>query len=188
MRDAHAKELTVDAIMNLRTEIHSGDASWQEAEPLLKEVWPPAVMATRDWRDVVFAHADKRILVWDANDGLVCHAGLFFRTMMWNDQSVRVGGVGGVATARCYRGRGIASEALRLAASTFAEADLDFGLLFCERDTFEYYARLGWIEFDGQAAIEQPTGGVSLTSLTPFILDLKQSPRSGTLDLCGLPW
>ncbi len=48
-----------------RIEIKAGDVGWQEAAPLLKAVWPPEIVATRPWRDVVWARPDQRVLEYN---------------------------------------------------------------------------------------------------------------------------
>lgn len=174
--------------MSADIELRDGDDSWPLAEPLLEAVWPPEVMATVEWRDVVFAHANQRLLAWDGSGRLVCHVGLFLREMKWGDRPVHVGGVGGVATAQDCRGRGLASRALKRAARHFADANLDFGLLFCEAHTVAYYRRRGWCRFDGTVTMEQPSGRTRLKSMMPLVLDIGLSPRAGEFDLCGLPW
>jgi aminoglycoside 2'-N-acetyltransferase I len=171
-----------------RTEVRDGGESWPLAEPVLRAVWPPEVMASLAWRGLVFAHADRRVLARDESGRLVCHVGLFLREIRWDGRPVNVGGIGGVATLPDCRGRGFASIALRRAADCFADAKLDFGLLFCEAARFDYYRNQGWRQFHGSVTMEQPNGRSRLTSLTPFVLDIRLSPRSGDLDLCGLPW
>jgi hypothetical protein len=171
-----------------RIEVCDGNESWPLAEPVLKAVWPPEVMATLAWRDLVFAHAVRRVLAWDDDGRLVCHVGLFVREIRWDGRPVNVGGIGGVATLPHRREQGFASTALKRAAECFAEAKLDFGLLFCEAARFDYYHNRGWSRFHGTVTMEQPSGQARLTSLTPFVLDLRLAPRSGDLDLCGLPW
>ena len=59
-----------------RIDIEPGDAGWKRAGPLLQRVWPPEVVATLPWRDVVWAHANKRVLVASEHGDVVCHVGL----------------------------------------------------------------------------------------------------------------
>ena len=51
--------------MSIEIEVLNGDASWPQAKPLYEAVWPPEVMATLPWKDVIFAHADLRVFVLD---------------------------------------------------------------------------------------------------------------------------
>ena len=169
-------------------ELRDGGESWSLAEPLLETVWPTEAMGSIAWGDLIFAEADKRIFVWDESGLLVCHVGLFLREMRWDNHKVCVGGIGGVATLPDFRECGFASAALQCAAVHFTDAKLDFGLLFCEAREFAFYRKRGWRQFEGTVLMEQSAGHTRLTSMTPFLLDIRLSPRSGSLDLCGLPW
>ena len=51
--------------MSIEIEVLNGDASWPQAKPLYDAVWPPHVVATLPWADIIFAHADLRVLVLD---------------------------------------------------------------------------------------------------------------------------
>ena len=171
-----------------RIEVEPGDAGWKRAAPLLEEVWSPEVVATLPWRDVVWAYADKRVLVADAQGDVVCHVGLFLRDAMWDDRAVRIGGIGGVATRADSRRQGLATSAMRKAAEELTAVRVDFGLLFCERRHVAFYQRLGWHAFKGEVFAEQPEGRIRFDVTSPMALDLELAPRSGVLDLCGLPW
>jgi aminoglycoside 2'-N-acetyltransferase I len=175
--------------MTGRIEITSGDTGWRIAEPLLSAVWPPEVVARLPWRDVVWAHADHRVLVLDGNDRIVCHVGLFLRMAKWNGRPARIGGVGGVATREESRRQGLASLAMRRAADEFSKVhSVDFALLFCEPHHAPVYQKLGWHAFAGDVFVAQPAGRVRFAVTDPYVLDLRMSPHSGQIDLCGLPW
>jgi aminoglycoside 2'-N-acetyltransferase I len=174
--------------ISTHVEIREGGEDWWLAEPLLEAVWPTKELGTIAWGDLVFAEADKRVLVWVEDGPLICHIGLFIREMRWNDCKVTAGGIGGVATLPDFRGCGIAGLALHHAALDFTVAQLDFGLLFCEAHNFAFYQKRGWQQFEGTVFMEQPSGRTRLTSMTPFVLDIRLSPRSGSFDLGGLPW
>ena len=176
--------------MSIEIDIVNGAASWPLAEPLLDAVWPPEVLATLPWGDVVFAHADLRVLVLSETDGPVCHVGIFRRDVIWNGRKMRAGGIGGVATREDQRGRGYASMALNAAIHTLTdEGSIDFALLFCEPRLAPFYAARGWRPFEGDVYAEQPElGRTPFTATAPHILKIRQAPLKGTLDLCGLPW
>ncbi len=167
----------------------NGDASWRIAKPLLEAVWPAEVMATSPWRDVVFAHADFRVLVETPDDGLVCHVGIYRRLATLNGRKVHVGGIGGVATRPDHRRKGFATVALNAALQTLKhEGSIGFALLFCEPHNAAFYGARGWHAFEGEVLAEQPSGHGRFDVLGPMVSDLVQRPRTGTLDLCGLPW
>ena len=84
--------------MSIEIDILNGDAAWREVAPLHQAVWPPEVVATLPWADIVFAHADLRVLVRDEADEVVCHVGIYRREAKWNGRKVIIGGIGGVLT------------------------------------------------------------------------------------------
>ena len=175
--------------MSIEIEVLNGDASWQAAEALFDEVWPPQVLKTLPWGNIVFAHADLRVLVSEQSGEVVCHVGIFRRAVIWNGRNMRAGGIGGVATREGFRRRGYASIALEAAIQTLKdEGSIDFALLFCEPHHAPFYERRGWKPFDGEIYAEQGDGRARFTAIAPHVYDLKRTPRRGTIDLCGLPW
>lgn len=177
-------------MVSMRIDISPGNPSWEAAEKLLDLVWPDHVMETIVWRDVVWAHADRRVLVSDdaAPHEPVCHVGLFERSALWNDKAVTIGGIGGVATHPGRRGSGFATAAMRAAVQCFAREEKDFVVLFCEPHNYEFYRRLGWHRFEGELFAEQPRGRIRFDLMATFVHDLRLAPRAGTIDLRGLPW
>jgi predicted acetyltransferase len=157
---------------------------------LLDIVWPDDAMATIVWRDVVWAHADHRVMVREdtAPHDLVCHVGLYTRRARWNDRDVTIGGIGGVATHPHKRKSGFATAAMRTAMQCFAREDKDFAVLFCEPHNHAFYRNLGWHQFEGEVFAEQPGGRVRFDLMATFVYDLKLAPRGGTIDLRDLPW
>jgi aminoglycoside 2'-N-acetyltransferase I len=176
--------------MSIEIDILNGDASWPLVEPLFDAVWPPEVLAKLPWGDVVFAHADLRVLVQSETDGPVCHVGIFRREVIWNGRKMRAGGIGGVATRNDHRRRGYASVALDAAIQTLRdEGATDFAMLFCEPHNAPFYASRGWRPFEGEIFAEQPQQGrVPFTAIAPYVCKIRQAPLRGTIDLCGLPW
>jgi aminoglycoside 2'-N-acetyltransferase I len=175
--------------MSIEIEVVSGDGGWPRAEKLFDTVWPQAGMEKLSWGHVKWAHADLRVLI-ETDDDVVCHVGIYFRTVTWNGQKVHIGGIGGVATHPDHRRRGCASIALDAAAQTMRDHDTaQFALLFCEPHNFEFYQSRGWQPFTGDIYAEQPEGRIRFQAMAPFVLDLKRrAPTLGTLDLYGLPW
>jgi predicted acetyltransferase len=175
--------------MSIEIDVLNGNESWPLAEPLLDAVWPPEVVATLPWVDIVFADADLRVLVQDETEAVVCHVGIFRREVTWNGRKFRAGGIGGVATREDSRGKGYASIALNAAVQTLKdEGATDFGLLFCEPHHAPFYMARGWKPFDGEIWCEQPGGRVRFTAIAPYVTHLKRAPPTGIIDLCGLPW
>jgi aminoglycoside 2'-N-acetyltransferase I len=172
-----------------RIEVVTGDSGWPQAEPLLASVWPPEVVATLPWREVVWAHANYRVLMFDDSDHIVGHVGLFLRAAQWDGHPAKIGGIGGVATREDSRRQGIASLAMRRAVDELRDVhSADFGLLFCEARHAPVYQKLGWHAFAGDVFVTQPVGRVRFTVTDPYVFDLRMSPHEGEIDLCGLPW
>ncbi|HEX4860314.1 MAG TPA: GNAT family N-acetyltransferase [Rhizomicrobium sp.] len=166
-------------------EILDGNDGWEIVQTLDREVYSPQFMATAIWRDVVWAHADKRVVVRDEGR-VVCHAGLFFREGTLDGRPAKMCGIGGVMTAPAARKKGYASAAMRRAAEAMAGAD--FGLLFCEAHNVALYAGLCWRVFGGSVMCVQPSGPFLFDMMPTMILPLRAAPERGAVDLCGLPW
>ena len=176
--------------MSIEIEVLNGDASWPQAQPLIDAVWPPHVLEKLPWGDVVFAHADLRVLVQSEDQGLVCHVGIFRREVTWNGRKMLAGGIGGVATRADSRRHGYASIALNAAVQTLRhEGATDFGMLFCEPHNAPFYMARGWKPYEGEVYAEQPEKGrLRFDALAPYIFHIRRSPLRGVVDLCGLPW
>jgi aminoglycoside 2'-N-acetyltransferase I len=176
--------------MSIEIEVLNGDASWPQVEPLMDAVWPPQVLEKLPWGDVVFAHADLRVLVQSEELGLVCHVGIFRRDVTWNGRKMRAGGIGGVATREDCRGHGYASIALNAAVETLRhEGAIDFGMLFCEPHLAPFYMARGWTPYEGEVYAGQPEKGrLRFEAMAPYIFHIRRSPLRGVVDLCGLPW
>src|SRR5277367_1047566 len=95
-------------------EILDGDEGWPLAETLDRQCYPPEVVATIIWRDVTWAHADKRIFV-QLDGEPVCHAGLYLRDAKDGERDVHICGIGGVMTLERVRKQGCASTAMETA-------------------------------------------------------------------------
>jgi aminoglycoside 2'-N-acetyltransferase I len=168
-------------------EILDGSAGWPLAETLDRVCYPPEVMATVIWRDITWAHADKRIFAY-RNGEPACHVGLYLRKARNEAREVFIGGIGGVMTLPAARHQGFASAAMRAAAEEMKSAGCDFGLLFCEPHNGAFYRGLGWELFAGHAFCDQPSGLFKFDMMNTMVLSVLSSPQSGTIDLCGLPW
>jgi predicted acetyltransferase len=175
--------------MSIEIDVLNGNESWPLVEPLYNAIWPPEVLATLPWADIVFAHADLRVLVQAEPEGVVCHVGIYRREVTWNGRKFKAGGIGGVLTAEESRRKGYASVALNAAVQTLKdEGATDFGLLFCEPHHAPFYTGRGWKPFDGEIWCEQSGGRVRLTAIAPYVYHIKRAPPTGIIDLCGLPW
>jgi predicted acetyltransferase len=152
-------------------------------------VWSPEVVAALPSKDVVLAHADWGVLIFNSDEELIGHIGIFSRDAMWGTCAVKVGGIGGVATREDCRRQGVASARMRCASREMRDAhSVYFALLFCEQRHAPVYEKLGWQKFEGAVFVMQPQGRVRFDVTEPFILDVNLAPRNGVIDLCGLPW
>ena len=176
--------------MSIEIDVLNGDASWPMVKPLFDAVWPPEVVETLPWADIVFAHADLRVLVQAEPEGVVCHVGIYFREVTWNGRKFKVGGIGGVATRADRRRKGYASIALNAAIQTMKdEGATDFGLLFCEPHNFAilHRPRLAAVR-RRDLGPNSPAGRIRFEAMAPFVFDIRRAPPTGVIDLCGLPW
>jgi aminoglycoside 2'-N-acetyltransferase I len=175
--------------MSIEIDVLNGNEAWPMAEPLFKAVWPPEVVAKLPWANIVFAHADLRVLVQTETGEAVCHVGIYRREIKWNGRRMRAGGIGGVVTREDKRGKGYATIALSAAIQTLKdEGSTDFALLFCEPHNAPFYVDRGWKPFEGEIYAEQPQGRVRFEAIAPYVYHLRRAPQQGTIDLCGLPW
>ncbi len=169
----------------MRIDILDGEEGWAQVEALDREVYSPEFMVTAIWREIVWAHADKRVVVRDEGR-VVCHAGLFFREGTLDGLPAKMCGIGGVMTSPVARRKGFAGAAMKRAAEAMAGAD--FGLLFCEQHNVALYAGLGWKDFPGRVECDQPSGRMVFDMMPRMVLPLAVHPTGGVIDLCGLPW
>lgn len=169
--------------------LESGDQAWPRVEFLVREAWPEAARTTRPWGHIVFAAADLRVLVEREDHGLIGHVGIYRRRASLNGRPVHIGGIGGVVTQADHQRRGYATLALNAAIATLNhEGSIGFALLFCEPHNEAFYRARGWHDFAGEVLAEQPGGRVRFDVMKAMVFDLVLRPRSGTLDLNGLPW
>jgi GNAT superfamily N-acetyltransferase len=171
----------------MRIEILDGERGWPVVEALDREVYTPEFMATAIWKDVVWAHADRRIVIRES-ERVVCHAGVFFRDGLLSGAPARLCGIGGVMTSPSARKKGYAGTAMKRAAQLMEDEGVDFGLLFCEPHNVGLYSDLRWRIFPGRVNCVQPSGPMTFDMMPTMILPVRLTPVDGEIDLCGLPW
>jgi predicted N-acetyltransferase YhbS len=113
-----------------------------------------------------YAHNDPKFrddlcLVARHNGRIVATVQIFDRRVSLAGHSVALGGIGSVYTDDQSRGRGIASELMRLAVATMKRESFEVSLLFAERTDF--YARFGW-----QSVTRQFTAIVGTDAIAPL--------------------
>ncbi len=173
--------------MSIEIDILNGSASWAKVKPLFDLVWTPEVLARSG--DVDWANPDLRVLIENENRQIISHVGLYFRDGLWNGRKARLAGVGGVTTHPDHRRKGYASVALDAAIQTIRHHEaIDFVLLVCDDEKMSFYAARKWQPFGGVLIVEQNGQQVKFDVMKPMIFDMAMRPRTGTIDLCGLPW
>jgi GNAT superfamily N-acetyltransferase len=129
------------------------------------------------------------MLLGYADGAQVAQIGLLACSVQVGMVSVRVTGIGGVATDAAWRGKGYAQVLMGEAARVAREQmETGFGLLACEPGMVPFYARLGWQVVGAPVWIV--SGGVRQTLPMPsMVLTLgERAWPDGTVDLGGAPW
>ena len=135
-----------------------------------------------------WADADWNVLVWEDED-VVSGADIVERTARVGQRSVRLGGIGDVATKVEWRKRGFAGAALK-AAQEFLRDPLgvDFGLMICTEKMISRYEKLGW-QLAARSMLADQPGGKTTIQYPVMVLPVKEKEwPQGEIDLCGLPW
>ena len=157
---------------------------------LTAAVYPPDVVARSPGRHLTWASPGYSVLVSAPDGELVAHVGIVIRKGFLDGTPARIGGIGSVKTHPDARNRGYATAGLKRAALALeAEHEVAFSLLVCQEHLLPFYGRLGWAEFTGRLLVEQPAGRTVFTVNRPMVLaGSTPAPRTGTIDLNGLPW
>jgi len=151
-------------------------------ERLSAEAFPP------EEHDPQWARVDWHVLVWEG-DEIVSHVEIVERTATVGGRPVRLGGIGGVATLKAFRRRGLAEAALKVAVDYMRQVlAVDFGLLICAETMLPYYGKFGWKLVARQMWIGQPQGRVLYDALIMVLPLCSLDWPAGGIDLCGPPW
>lgn len=157
--------------------LEMGKISKEQTEALNQlraAVYPPEVLATLPGIAFSWASAQWSVFVWN-EDELVARVGLIVREVNDNGVTKTIGGIGGVMTHPDHQGKGLASVAMRKAASYFAEdLNVSYALLFCRPHSVEFYKRLNWKPFEGQVFVEQPSGKMEFSANGAMVLDVNE--------------
>jgi aminoglycoside 2'-N-acetyltransferase I len=149
---------------------------------LFAKAFPP------DGTDIEWSKSDWHVLVWEG-DELASHVEIVERTATVDDQPVRLGGIGGVATKAEWRRRGLAEAAMKTAQAFLHDRlAVDFGLLVCGENMTPYYGKLGWKLVGHSMLIDQAKGKVTYMTPTMILPVCKDKWPDGEIDLCGPPW
>ncbi|MGD1856275.1 MAG: GNAT family N-acetyltransferase [Leptolyngbyaceae cyanobacterium] len=124
-----------------------------------------------------------------ADGELTSHVGILKHVITVNEESVTVGGVGGVVTILKAQKQGFARQLMQHTAKFLkCEWKVAVGLLFCSSEMVAYYKTLGWQETRGPVLVEQPHGKIT-PPLRVMVLTLLEEKRlDGRIELHSLPW
>jgi predicted GNAT family N-acyltransferase len=135
------------------------------------------------WSDV-----DWHILI-TVGEELVSHVEIVEREAFVGQESIRLGGIGGVLTLPAWRGRGLAKVGMqKTQAFMCEELGVDFGLLMCDQEVVPFYSKLGWVEVEGPLVYDQPEGKVVFDDKVMIFACSDMSWPQGMIDIRGYPW
>jgi predicted acetyltransferase len=135
-----------------------------------------------------WATADWTVMVWE-DEELVSNIHIIERTVIAGEQSVRLGGIGNVATKVEWRKRGYATEALKTAMDFLHDPlKVDFGLMIATEKMVPGYEKRGWNVAAQSMWVDQPDGRTALNFPVMILPVCKKEWPKGDIDLCGLPW
>lgn len=118
----------------------------------------------------------------------VSHVGVLKHAVNVGEQSVTVGGVGGVVTVPEEQHRGHARELMQHATRLLEQWKVDAGLLFCLKRMVPYYESQGWRLVEQPVLIEQPRGEI-ISPLEVMVFPLAGHPwPNGNVKLNSFPW
>jgi len=161
---------------NLSTEERLSIANWKRqifGEADLAHEW-----ADPDW--TLFVHCDGNV---------VSHLEIVERAAKVADRPINLAGIGNVMTPEGWRKKGLASAAMRQAASFMCEElEADFGLLLCADYLVPWYGKLGWRRVSAPLFFDQSTGKERWDMETMVLPCKEKEWPEGSIDLCGLPW
>ena len=137
---------------------------------------------------IQWARPDWAVMVWE-EDELVSNVHIIERTANVGSESVRLGGIGNIATKVEWRERGYSGAALKVGQDFLLEPlRVDFGLMITTDEMIPRYNKSGWSVVAHSLSVDQPDGKVKMNYAVMVLPVLKQEWPKGEIDLCGLPW
>jgi aminoglycoside 2'-N-acetyltransferase I len=146
------------------------------------------------WFEQEFGRADRWAetdfyVILSLEEQLAGRLGILDRQVSVGGATVRVGGIGGVATKPEFRHRGVASAMLARAAE-FMKNDLgvEFGFLLCRHEVSPVYAKMGWITVAGPTTFTRAGVTATYPHDTMILPLVEKTWPAGPIDMLGLPW
>jgi predicted acetyltransferase len=137
---------------------------------------------------IKWAPPDWAIMVWE-DDEMVSNLHIVTRTAKVGTESVKLGGIGNIATKVEWRQRGYASAALKVAQDfLYNPLKVDFGLMITTDEMMPHYKKFGWSLVAHSLTIDQPDGKAKLDYAVLVLPVCRQDWPVGEIDLSGRPW
>jgi aminoglycoside 2'-N-acetyltransferase I len=128
------------------------------------------------------------VMVWE-DDDMVSNVHIIERMVKVGDESVKLGGIGNIATKVEWRQRGYSTQALKVAQKfLFDPLQVDFGFMIATEEMISRYKKVGWSVVADTMMIDQPYGKAVLNYPAMVLPVCKKDWPKGSIDLCGLPW
>jgi predicted acetyltransferase len=135
-----------------------------------------------------WAQPDWAVMVWEDED-MVSNVHIIERTVKVGIESVKLGGIGNIATKVEWRQRGYASKALKVAQEFLQDPlQVEFGLMIATDEMVPRYRKIGWRKVADSLLVDQPAGKTTLNYPVMVLPVRKHIWPKGVIDLCGLPW
>jgi aminoglycoside 2'-N-acetyltransferase I len=142
-----------------------------------------------DQSDLAWTDEQDRRVWLEIDNQIVSCLTIVIRQAEVGGVTVRLGGVGGVATLPSQQRKGYAGRVLTATEKLLRDTlRVDFGHLICGPELAPFYARFGWQLVDAPMLIDQPQGKMTLDFGYMVLPCTGAKWPQGTLDLCGLPW
>lgn len=137
---------------------------------------------------IKWAPPDWAIMVWE-DDEMVSNIHIVGRTAKVGSESVKLGGIGNIATKVEWRQRGYASAALKVAQDFLHDPlQVDFGLMIATEEMVPHYKKVGWSMVEHSLTIDQADGKAKLDYPVMVLPVCRPDWPAGAIDLCGRPW
>lgn len=166
------------------------DEQTRQLHLLTEAVYPPEEAAEWPGAALEWSRPELGVRVVDSAGWLVSYVGVLLREGLHDGDPVVIGGIGGVKTHPDSRGMGLAALGMEKATEwLLEEGRADFGLLVCQDELIDYYARMEWQLFDGKLITLQHGEPVEFTFNRVMTRDLVgPGPIDGVIDLQGPAW
>ena len=135
-----------------------------------------------------WARPDWAVMVWEDED-MVSNVHIIERTARVGAGTLKLGGIGNIATKVEWRKRGYAGTALMVAQDFLLDPlKVDFGLMIATEEMVSRYIKVGWKVVAQSMLVDQPDGPVRLNYPIMVLPVCSQDWPEGEIDLGGLPW